>query len=258
MSSRLFDQIIFGPVRSRRFGVSLGVNLLPVDAKICSFDCVYCECGWTDSSSSQSLPTANEVQKALEVKLLNMQAAGELPDVITFSGNGEPTMHPEFDEIIENTIKLRNMYSLRAEVVVLSNSTQLHKEKVRNALLKIDKAVLKLDSTNETQFQRINKPAPGIHVEDVKKELLRFEGKASLQTMFLRGQTTEGQIDNTITREIDALIEFAKVMIPAEWMIYPIDRPTPFEKLEKIQKDEMDEIAEYIRSKTNIPLKISY
>lgn len=258
MSSRLFDQIIFGPVSSRRFGVSLGVNLLPVDAKICSFDCVYCECGWTDSSSSQSLPTVNEVQKALEHKLLHMQADGELPDVITFSGNGEPTMHPEFDKIIESTINLRNMYSPSAEVVVLGNSTQLHKEKVRNALRKIDKAVLKLDSTNEIQFQRINKPALGIHVEDVKKELLSFSGKASLQTMFLRGQTADGQIDNTTESEIDALIEFVNAMNPVEWMIYPIDRPTPADNLEKIQKSEMDEIAEYIRSKLTIPLKISY
>lgn len=258
MSSRLFDQIIFGPVRSRRFGVSLGVNLLPGDANICSFDCVYCECGWTDSFSSQSLPTTNEVQKALEVKLLNMLAAGELPDVITFSGNGEPTMHPEFDEIIESTIKLRNRYAPDVAIVVLSNSTQLHKEKVRNALRKIDKAVLKLDSTNEIQFQRINKPAPGIHVEDVKKELLSFSGKASLQTMFLRGQTADGQIDNTTETEIDDLIEFVREMNPEEWMIYPIDRPTPADNLEKIQKSEMDEIAEYIRSKLTIPLKISY
>lgn len=256
MTSRLFDQIIFGPVRSRRFGVSLGINLLPTDSKVCSFDCVYCECGWTDHVSVDALPVIDEVYNALELKLKHMQE--ELPNVITFSGNGEPTMHPYFDTIIDNTISLRNQHAPEAGVVVLSNSTQLHKEKVRNALLKIDKAVLKLDSTNETQFQRINMPASGIHVEDVKKELLRFEGKANLQTLFLRGQTAEGQIDNTKPQEIDALIEFVKIMNPVEWMIYPIDRPTPADNLEKIQKFEMDEIADYIRSKTNIPLKISY
>ena len=258
MTSHLFDQIIFGPVRSRRFGVSLGVNLLPVDAKVCSFDCVYCECGWTDHVSIDSLPSADEVRDALEAKLKHMEADGELPDVITFSGNGEPTMHPQFDLIIDHTIALRNHYAPDADVVVLSNSTQLHKEKVHKALLKINKAVLKLDSTNETQFQRINKPAPGIHAENIMQDLLDYSGKASLQTLFLRGQTADGMIDNTTTAEIDALIAFAEKMQPVEWMIYPIDRPTPADDLEKIQKDEMDEIAEYIRSKTNIPLKISY
>jgi len=258
MSSRLFDQIIFGPVRSRRFGISLGVNLLPVDAKVCSFDCVYCECGWTDHISADSLPEADEVYDALKAKLKQMAAEGELPDVITFSGNGEPTMHPKFDIIIDNTIDLRNQFAPDADIVVLSNSTQLHKEKVKNALLKINKAVLKLDSTNETQFQRINKPAPGIQVENIMQGLLQFNGKANLQTLFLRGQTTEGLIDNTTKSEIDALIEFTEKMNPMEWMIYPIDRPTPAEDLEKIQKNEMDEIAEYIRSKINIPLKISY
>ncbi len=258
MGDRLFNTIVFGPIRSRRFGISLGINLLPINAKVCSFDCVYCECGWTDHDFLEKIPLAEDVETNLENKLKEMTLQKEWPDVITFSGNGEPTMHPKFDIIIEKTIALRNQYAPKAKIVVLSNSTQLHKEKVRKALLKIDKAVLKLDSTNETQFNRINIAAPGIHVEDIKRELLKFSKKSILQTMFLRGKTNDGNIDNTTTAEIDALIDFAKKMTPVEWMIYPIDRPTPAKNLEKIQKEEMDKIAEYIRSKCNIPLQISY
>lgn len=258
MNNRLIDQIVFGPIRSRRFGISLGINLLPIDSKICSFDCVYCECGWTDHVSTEAFPTADEVYHALERKLKHMSANNQPPDVITFSGNGEPTMHPQFDIIIDYTIALRNRFTPDADVVVLSNSTQLHKEKVRNALLKVNKAVLKLDSTNETQFQRINKPAPGIHADKIMQDLLLFQEKACLQTLFLRGQTKTGPINNTTHDELDALISFAEKMRPVEWMIYPIDRPTPADNLVKIQEKEMNEIADYIRSKTSIPLIISY
>lgn len=258
MTSHLFYQIVFGPVHSRRFGVSLGINLLPIDAKICSFDCVYCECGWTDNTRVDSLPKVADVKKALETKLKLMAIKGELPDVITFSGNGEPTMHPHFDQIIEEVIALRNKHAKAADIVVLSNSTQLDKEKIRTALQKIDKAVLKLDSTDEKQFQLINKAAAGIFVKDIIANLLAFEGKCSLQTLFLRGKQKDELIDNTNSESLDALIDIVKKLKPVEWMIYPIDRPTPADDLEKIGREEMNKIAAYIKSKIDTPLKISY
>lgn len=258
METHLFDKVIFGPIHSRRFGISLGVNLLPVKSKICSFNCVYCECGWNTEISDKILPSVDVVYQALKTKLQSMIDDKSLPDVITFSGNGEPTLHPQFDSIIDKVIELRNEYAPDAKIVVLSNATQLHRVSVRNALLKIDKPVLKLDSIDENMFRLINQPNSGISAAEVLEHLALFNGKFSLQTMFLRGKSAHGEIDNTTTQSIDDLIAVAQRLNPMEWLIYPIDRPTPESNLVKIQKDEMDKIGEYIKSKINIPLKISY
>jgi len=258
MDTHLFGSIIFGPVRSRRLGLSLGINLLPATKKICTFDCVYCECGWTDKTSADGLPKAEEVISALENKLKEMQAAGELPDAITYAGNGEPTMHPAFDVIMQESVRLRNQYAPHAKITVLTNSTQLHKQKVANAIALADKGLLKLDSTDPKQFELINRAAKGIELESVMHFIEIFKGEKIIQTMMLRGESEGEKIDNTTEESLLALAAFVSKIDAIEWMIYPIDRPTPEKRLEKMSHEEMDRIGEFVRKHTNVPVTIRY
>lgn len=244
----LFDQIIFGPVKSRRLGVSLGVNLLPVDAKICSFDCIYCECGFNTTMKEQPLPQRREVQKALEAKLQEMAEANELPDVITFAGNGEPTLHPQFEPIIADTIVLRNRYCPNAKVSVLSNATRIHKPHIIRALRRVDNNILKLDSAIEDTVRLLNRPAGRLFsVPWLIHQLKKFNGDFIIQTMFLRGMHNGQVIDNTTGEEVDAWLAVLKDIEPVKVMIYTIDRETPVKELEKISLDELNEIADKAR-----------
>jgi wyosine [tRNA(Phe)-imidazoG37] synthetase (radical SAM superfamily) len=244
----LFDQIIFGPVKSRRLGVSLGVNLLPVDAKICSFDCIYCECGFNTTMKESPLPTRQQVYDTLELKLQEMVAANELPDVITFAGNGEPTLHPQFEGVIDDTIALRDKYCPSAKVSVLSNSTRMHKPSIFNALLKVDNNILKFDSALDNTLKLLDRPV-GKHIT-VKwqiEQFKKFNGNLIIQTMFLRGNVKGEIIDNTTDLEVDTWITALKEINPKQVMIYTIDRETPTKGLEKISLEELNVIADKVR-----------
>ena len=245
----LFDQIVYGPVHSRRLGVSLGVNISPTDGKRCSFNCIYCECGLNEERPSiQQAPHRKEVQNALETNLLQMIAEGSQPDVITFSGNGEPTLHPEFAGIIDDTLALRNKLCPQARVAVLSNSTMLHKESVFHALCKVDDNIMKLDSALDMRIRQIDDPE-NKHFTSVEliRQLCRFNGKLIIQTMFLRGVRDDIIIDNTIDNEIAVWIEALKQINPRKVMIYTINRETPVKTLQKISQSELELIAEKIR-----------
>ena len=219
----LYNNIIFGPIRSRRLGLSLGVNLLPIESKLCSFDCIYCECGWNDEHPGKRRFNAREdVAQMLDETLARMVAEGTPPDVITFAGNGEPTMHPDFENIINDTIALRDKHCPNAKVSVLSNATQIHREDVRRALLRVDNNILKLDSV----------------------ELLKsFAGELIVQTMFLRGEYLGQRVDNTTTEEVEAWLRLIEEIKPKQVMVYSLDRDTPCKTLEKVEKDELREIA---------------
>lgn len=244
----LFDKIIFGPVRSRRLGVSLGVNLLPVDAKICSFDCIYCECGFNTTMQESPLPTREQVYAALEVKLREMVAANELPDVITFAGNGEPTLHTQFKDIIDDTIALRDRYCPEAKVSVLSNSTRIHKPAVFRALQQVDNNILKFDSAIESTVQRLDRPvSKQFTVNRQIEDLKRFNGNLIIQTLFLRGKLKDGAIDNTTEEEVSLWLEALKIIRPKQVMIYSIDRETPTKGLEKVPLETLQQIAERTR-----------
>lgn len=249
MSTILFDKIVFGPVHSRRLGVSLGINLLPVDGKVCSFDCIYCECGLNrDGRTGSKLPTRECVKKELEETLLSMAATGKAPDVITFAGNGEPTLHPDFEGIIDDTICLRNKFFPKAKIAVLSNATMLHKREVFNALLQVDDAILKLDSISDRRIRQINAPnSPSFCSKELVEQLSRFNGKAIIQTMFLKGNLQGESVDNTTDEEIKGWIDALKVIQPRQVMIYTIDRETPVKNLHKVTKEELEVIAEYAR-----------
>lgn len=240
----LYDNIIFGPVRSRRLGLSLGVNLLPIDSKLCSFDCIYCECGWNDEHPGKRRFNAREdVSAMLDATLEKMVAAGTPPDVITFAGNGEPTLHPDFELIIEDTIALRDKHCPAAKVSVLSNATQIHRDDVRRALLRVDNNILKLDSAFDSTVQLVNKPQGAYTVARTVELFKKFEGKLIVQTMFLRGEYLSQRIDNTTEEEVSAWLKLIEAIAPKQVMVYSLDRDTPCQTLEKVEKDELRAIA---------------
>ena len=246
----LFPNIIYGPIRSRRLGISLGVNLLPLHSKLCNFDCIYCECGWNEDNRTikPQFNSREDVREALRSTLSKMAEEGQHPDVITFAGNGEPTIHPEFEGIIDDTIALRNELSPNAKVTVLSNATQLHRDSVRNALHKVDNAILKLDSAIEATAHTINKPQGNYSVAEVVKNLAKFGREFVLQTMFLRGEYNGEYIDNTTEREFLAWAAVVEHLRPRSVMVYSIDRATPCKTLQKVEREELEKIAERVRA----------
>ena len=243
----LFPSIVYGPIHSRRLGVSLGINLMPTDAKLCTFDCVYCECGWNQPVSHPQLPTREQVREVLNSQLSTLNS---ILDVITFSGNGEPTLHPDFLGIIQDTCALRDTYCPQAKISVLSNSTQLFREDVVEALLLCDNRILKLDSAITSTMRLIDKPVnPNLTVEDVISRLARFDGDFTLQTCFLTGEYQGQRIDNTTPQELEAWYQAIDVLRPQQVMIYVIDRETPLKTLSKVPAQKMQQIAAPLRAK---------
>ena len=246
----LFNQIAYGTIHSRRLGTSLGMEIMPLEHKLCTFNCVYCECGWNEKVQHPVLPTRQEVHDALEAKLQEIKANNEPLDVITFSGNGEPTLHPEFKAIIADTCALRNRYCPEVKVSVLSNSTQLGRADVVEALRMCDKRILKLDAATDTMMRRIDKPVnEGLDVETIIGWLEQFEGDFILQTCFLRGEHNGERIDNTTEEELNAWYQAVERLHPKQIMIYVIDRKTPEESLEKIAPETMHAIAQPLKEK---------
>ncbi len=248
MATFLFDQIVFGPVQSRRLGVSLGINLLPVNGKICSFDCIYCECGLNEDGKVEKphIPTRTEVFQALESKLQAMQNDGRLPDVITYAGNGEPTLHPDFSAIINDSIQLRNTYAPNSGITVLSNSMHLNKPEVVEALKRVDKSVLKLDSAIQETFNIINRPQRPVNVEEVIEWLEHFNGTFILQTLFCKGTVNGKFFDNTSDPEVYEWLEAVKKVKPAAVMLYTFSRDTPLDTLEKCSNERLKAIAQMV------------
>ena len=250
MQTVLFHSVIFGPIHSRRLGTSLGVNLSPTDGKVCSFDCLYCEPGFNAQGPGTSgLPSRETVRTLLEQKLASMKDAGESLDVITFSGNGEPTLHPDFAGVIEDTVALRDKYFPEVRISVLSNSTRIDRDEVRAALTKVDNNILKLDSAITSTMRLIDRPvSPAFTSEKVIEQLAGFGGECIVQTMILRGSHNGMNVDNTTPEEIAALVDAYKKIRPKEVMLYSIDRKTPEQALVKVDKEELERIAEIIRA----------
>ncbi|WP_217931650.1 radical SAM protein [Bacteroides caecimuris] len=254
----IFPSPIFGPIHSRRLGVSLGINLLPDDGKVCSFDCIYCECGFNaERRTKKLLPTCEEVRTALEEKLKDMQANGPAPDVLTFAGNGEPTAHPHFPEIIEDTLALRDKYFPKAKVSVLSNSTFIDRPAVFEALNKIDNNILKLDTVDEEYIHLLDRPNGKYSVKKIIERMKEFEGNCIVQTMFLKGSYQGKDVDNTSDKYVLPWIEAVKEIAPRQVMIYTIDRETPDHNLQKATHEELDRIVALLE-KEGIPATASY
>lgn len=248
MSTILFHEIVFGPIHSRRLGSSLGMNLLPYDGKLCSFDCIYCECGYNkDFRTKTKLPSQENVKAALEDKLIQLQKEGTPIDVITFAGNGEPTMHPQFAGIIDDTIELRDKYYPNAKISVLSNAMHIGKQKVFDTLKKVDNNILKLDSAIIDTVRLIDRPNSSEYSIQKQIELFkRFEGNFIMQTMFVRGSHNGKIVDNTTEEEVSAWLEAVKATHPKEVMVYSIDRETPEKNLVKVPVEKLREIAKRV------------
>lgn len=255
----LFNSTIFGPIHSRRLGVSLGVNLGPDDGKVCSFDCLYCEAGFnSQGTGSTGLPARNQVEEKLRQKLSEMKETGQHLDVITFSGNGEPTLHPDFPAIIDDTLRLRDEFFPDAKVSVLTNSTKIFSPEIADALKKVDNNILKLDSAVEDTMRLIDRPnSPQFTVDKVVEALQQFSGSGIIQTMFLRGTHNGIVVDNTTRQELDALIRAYNLIKPKSIMIYSLDRSTPEEKLVKVERQELEKIGRLIEDKTGINVSVA-
>ena len=249
----LREETVFGPIKSRRLGSSLGINLLPTRGKICNFDCIYCECGWNaDGRDDTVLPTAAQVRSALEDKLSTLMLEGTPVDSITFSGDGEPTLNPEFPRIIEDTLRLRDTFYPAAKVSVLSNSTRAHVPEVFEALRKVDNPIMKIDSPTDALAALINHPAPGYSVARVVEALKRFEGDFVLQTMMLKAKGCPASVipgstgylfDSGAPEVLEPWMDIVRTLRPRLIQLYSIDRPTPASNLEKYSIDEMKSLV---------------
>lgn len=246
----LFHETVFGPVSSRRLGVSLGINLLPVDFKFCTFDCIYCECGWSENKQGNKylLPKRSAVKRMLEKKLRMLTEKGPHPEAITFAGNGEPTLHPEFPGIMEDTLSLRDRYFPGAAVSVLSNASTLDRPAVFEALKKADKNILKLDAGSQEMFHLINNPRSRITLRQIVDRMKEFRGNLIIQTLFLRGKIHDVPVDNTAETEFFKWLELIREIGPEMVMIYPIDRQTPLETLEKVSFEELRVLAAHVEA----------
>ena len=258
MATIIYPSPIFGPVHSRRLGVSLGINLLPGDGKVCTFDCIYCECGFNaDHRPHQKMPTRQEVATALEAQLQDMQQNGPTPDVFTFAGNGEPTANPHFPEIIDDTLRLRDRYFPKAKVSVLSNSTMIHKPEVRAALMRVDNNILKLDTIDPIYINKVDRPTGKYDVRKIIENLKLFNGHVIIQTMFMKGLSEGESVDNTGEEYVAPWLEAVKAIAPQQVMIYTIDRETPDHDLLKATHEELDSIRDRVIA-AGIPCSASY
>lgn len=242
--AQIYRTHIMGPIHSRRLGISLGVNLLPDDGKVCSFDCIYCECGWNADNRGGHMPEADEVIRQLEDKLQQMKGAGESLDVITFAGNGEPTLHPEFPRVISKTIELRDKYYPNVKVSVLSNATRLAVPAVKEALMRVDNNILKLDGAFDETVRLIDQPQDSHYsIQQIVEGMKAYQGQLIVQTMFVRGEHNGHHIDNTTEAEVAAWRDLMREIRPHQIMVYSLDRPTPAPNLTAVSRAEMEAIT---------------
>ena len=257
MSTIIYDSPVFGPIHSRRLGISLGINLLPKGGKFCSFDCIYCECGLNKERRTKNpLPTADEVIEGLRSKLLSMQADGIVPDVLTFAGNGEPTLHPHFPEIVDRVREVRDSLCPSAKMSILSNATQIRRPEIREALMHFDNNILKLDTVNPIYIYNVDRPQGHYDVEEQIECLALFKGHCIIQTMLMKGEYEGHNLDNTTEEYVAPYLEALARIKPRSVMLYTLDRETPVSGLEKATPEAMEAIAERIRG-LNIEVSVS-
>lgn len=240
----LFDTIVFGPVKSRRFGRSLGVNLLPLGNKVCNFNCVYCECGWTDLNPSQiRYFTQEDILNAVEQAFAGLQNKTSEIDCITFAGNGEPTMHPQFREIMQAVKILRDRHLPGKKLVVLSNGALLNTKKVVEGLMAADLRVIKLDAGTESMFRKLNKPLSSRSLDWYIEKLKGLRGNLILQTIFIEGEHEGQSLDNSSPEELEAWLLAVKAIAPQSVMLYSLDRSAPAPGVRALPKSKLDEIC---------------
>lgn len=248
----LFENTIVGPIRSRRLGSSLGVNLLPLHHKICSYDCIYCECGWNRESEMGDIQYVSpaQVREMLERRLQELKAENAQIDSITFAGNGEPTLYPEFPEIVDIVTEMRDRYYPQAATTILTNATQLIRPEIFAALQKLDNPTLKLDAGFADMRNRINLPnEKACTFEQLKECLIRFGSRCIIQTLLFDGTTDEGEnVTNIDPEGFAAYLEIVKQIRPKFVQLYALDRATPAKHLRKLAPEELNIYAEKLRA----------
>lgn len=248
MSTSLFHDTVFGPIKSRRLGISLGINLLPTNSKLCNYNCLYCECGWNpEHKQATVLPKAEEVNQLLRQKLASLKTENIRPDVMTFAGNGEPSLHPQFLEIVKNTIALRNEFFPTCRVAVLSNASRSGNSDVFKALQLVDDPILKFDAGSERIYQLINQPVKGLSLQKIFQNLEKFNGDFIMQSLFLRGEVNGVYFDNSAEPEFSAWLDAVKLLRPRKVMLYSLDRDTPHPDLIKLSKPELEDLAAHLQ-----------
>ncbi len=244
MSTIIYDSPIFGPVHSRRLGISLGINLLPASGKICSFDCIYCECGFRkDRLTKDRLPTRAEVKEALSKKLISMASSNQIPQDITFAGNGEPTLHPDFYEIVKDAISIRDQYAPLASISVLTNGNHILNKKINEALLLVDNNIVKLDTVDMDYIRLVDRPNSSYDVNLIIKQLIKFGENCVIQSLFMTGEYKGHSVDNTSADYVLPWLETIMSIKPREVMVYTIDRDTPAKGLKKASQESLDAIV---------------
>jgi wyosine [tRNA(Phe)-imidazoG37] synthetase (radical SAM superfamily) len=243
MGTFLFEDIVFGPVKSRRLGVSLGINVLPGESKLCNYNCIYCECGFSKFARYEDLPSAKKIISRIEASLKTISMERIKIDAITFAGNGEPTMHPDFPLIMEKTIQLRNKYLSDVNIVVLTNATRLENIEILNALNKADKALLKIDTLIQKDFDKVNCPVEDIDITRLPMIIKNGIDNIYIQTMFFRYR----DFDNTCKDSLDIYIDAIKFLKPLQVMIYSVARDTPVRGIERVNQEELIIIGDRIR-----------
>ncbi len=240
--------IIYGPIRSRRIGRSLGINLLPQDFKLCSFDCVYCQYGPTVrkrlKARAELFPSLEEVAKELETTLKKHKDL----DAITFSGNGEPTLYPQLREVIQAAKALRDRYAPGVPLAMLSSSATVHIPQVREALCELDRPIMKLDAGDPKTFAAINRPAKAVKFERIVEGLATLPD-VTLQVMLLDGPD---EVENISESKLAKLVEVISEIRPKEVMLYSVVRPPAEAFVREVPKEQLKEIARTIRRKTGI------
>lgn len=241
--------IIYGPVNSRRLGRSLGLNIMPTASKLCPFNCIYCHYGWTTyvepdaSGHLEDLPSALDVEEALERALAGIEPP---PAYITFSGNGESTVHPDFEAIVERVMDVRDRSGLDARVAILSNSCKADDENVRRALAKLDVRIMKIDAGTQEVFEKVNNPAPGIRLDAIVDGLKRLDD-VTLQSMFV-----QGEIANTTDADIDAWFEKVAEIKPVFVQVYSIENAPAMSTLEQVPREKLDAIVDRLKTSLGI------
>jgi wyosine [tRNA(Phe)-imidazoG37] synthetase (radical SAM superfamily) len=244
----LFNQLVFGPVKSRRFGVSLGINLLPTESKLCNFECIYCECGWSEEKHTKAeFADREQLILALRERLIQMKSEGTVPDAITFAGNGEPTMHPEFAEIIDDVIHVRDQFATGAKIVVLTNALLADRVNVRRGLMQADRRILKLDAADPEMFGLINGPNNVNAFQKIADTLESYAGHIEVQTMFLTAESAGRSIDNTSEASVALWINELKKIKPLSVQLYSVDREAPLHSVKPVSKEKLRQLAEQVR-----------
>ena len=249
MATFLFDKHVFGPVKSRRLGNSLGINLLSTHYKVCDFDCIYCECGWTHHKpDSKKFIEKQKFIQLLETKLSQLERDKIPVDYITYAGNGEPTLHPYFLEIAKKVSELRDQYFPKCSIALLSNGSTLSKEKIKASFAYIEDVILKIDAGHQQLFQLINRPNEHLQLDDICNNMVNLQGNFIAQSMFLKGNADGVEFDNSDQKVVAKWKEKIQMLRPKYVQIYSISRDTPLESIQPISKERLQNIAEQLEN----------